>query len=169
MTHGNDLGSAAKEHVKEIQDQAKDAAAKTATAHANQARDAAAARVDEAARAADAAASEMAPNSPQAQAVQQVADHIEGFATQLRTADVQKLAQQATTFARQNPLVAIGGAALVGFAAARFLKARSTQPMTAAPTGSDPWANPYVNTREPEEQADPRVSIDGTRGANSYG
>ena len=42
--------------------------------------------------------------------------------------DLGELAGELSGFARRSPLVFLGGAALVGFAAARFAKASSTSP-----------------------------------------
>lgn len=51
-------------------------------------------------------------------ALGQVADH-------LKDRDLNTLAADVGEFAKRNPALALGGAALVGFAAARFLKAGS--------------------------------------------
>lgn len=139
MSQTSDLGRAAKSHANDLTAQAKAAVAQEAIAQAESAKHAAAQEVQAAANAAEAAATELDPASPQAQAVQQVADHIEEVAAKLRTADLRHLANQTTEVARQNPLLFIGGAALLGFAAARFLKARDPMPASAA-FEADPWA-----------------------------
>lgn len=145
MSNTSELNSTARAHVEDLGAQAKTAAAQEAVSQADKAKQATADKVQQAADAADAAASQLDSRSPQAEAMQQVADHIEGVASQLRHADVRELASQATAIARRNPLLFIGGAAIAGFAAARFLKARDPQPMQAAQR--DPWATPSPSSR----------------------
>jgi hypothetical protein len=58
---------------------------------------------------------------------------------------VRELASQATDMARRNPMLFIGGAAIAGFAAARFLKARDPQPHASAQ--ANPWAAPSPTSR----------------------
>ncbi|MCK0097714.1 hypothetical protein MWU60_19230 [Yoonia sp. F2084L] len=138
MSNTSDLSSTARAHAEDLSAQAKAAATQEAVAQADKAKHATASKVQQAADAADAAASHLDPASPQAEAMSQVAEHIEGFASQLRHADVREIASQATDMARRNPMLFIGGAAIAGFAAARFLKARDPHPYAVAE--SDPWA-----------------------------
>ncbi|PJI84462.1 hypothetical protein BC777_3522 [Yoonia maricola] len=139
MSNASDLNDTARAHVEDIGAQAKAAATQEAVSQADKVKQATASQVQQAADAADAAASQLNPASPQAEAMKQVADHIEGVASQLRQADVRELASQVTDVARSNPMLFIGGAAIAGFAAARFLKARDPQPHSGA--DSDPWAS----------------------------
>lgn len=141
MSQTSDLSTAAKRHANDLAAQAKDTIEQEAVAHADTVKIAAADNVQSAADAATAAAGELDPSSPQAQAIQQVADQIEEVAATLRHADVRQLATQTTEVARQNPLLFIGGAALLGFAAARFLKARDPKPISTT-FKADPWAEP---------------------------
>jgi hypothetical protein len=139
MSNTSDLNRTARDHANELGAQAKAAATQEAVAQADTAKQAAADKVQQAANAAGAAASQLDSSSPQAQAVQHVAERIEDVAMKLRHADVRELAGQATDMARRNPMLFIGGAAVAGFAAARFLKARGPEPMTQS-IGDDPWA-----------------------------
>ncbi len=66
------------------------------------------------------------------QALGQVAEH-------LKSTDIDALAHQASDFARRNPALVLGGAALLGFAAARFLKAGPQRAVATAP--QDPWTD----------------------------
>jgi len=141
------LEKTAKAHAKDISEQAKSAATHEASARADDAIDQAAQKVQQAADAADAAASQFDPASPQAQAVAQVADRIEDIAAHLRTADLGDLADQATGIARRHPALFVGGAALAGFAAARFLKARA--PQQPSTTAGDPWASQTAEDHTP--------------------
>lgn len=64
-------------------------------------------------------------------ALGQAADH-------LKHRDLNRLAEDAADFTRRNPALALGAAALVGFAAARFLKAG---PAPRHPADcDDPWS-----------------------------
>lgn len=162
MSNTSDLSHRAKEHASELGAQAKAAAAQEAVAQAGKVKDVAADKVQQTADAADAAAGKLDPASPQAQAVQQVADHIEGMATKLRTADIRQLADQATDMARRNPLLFIGGAAIAGFAAARFLKARDPQPAGHSDY-DDPWAAPRAHPTKTADSTSVMADINGGR------
>ena len=157
MSNTSDLGQTAKRHASELGAQAKAAAAQEAVARAEMAKGAAASKLQQAAEATDAFAHERDPASPQAQAVQQVAEHIESLATNLRTADIGQLADQATDMARRNPLLFIGGAAIAGFAAARFLKARHPLPAKQV-NQDDPWGSPEAAKGDAEQHM---AEIDG--------
>jgi len=159
MSHTSDLSRSVREHANDLTAQAKAAATQEATLRADQAKFTAAEKVQQAANAADAAASEMDSASPQAQAVQQVAAHIEDVAMKLRTADVREVAEKVTDTARRNPLLFIGGAAIAGFAAARFLKARDPQ-MVAWDINDDPWSPP---ARHDEADGTAMSEINGGR------
>lgn len=139
MSDTSDLKESVRSHAADLGTQAKAAATQEAVAQADRVKDTAAGKVEAAANVADAAAGELDPSSPQAQAMQQVADHIEGVAQGLRNADIRDIAVQATDLARRNPMLFIGGAAIAGFAVARFLKARDPQP--TATHEDDPWGS----------------------------
>jgi len=80
--------------------------------------------------------------------VQQVADHIEAAAHSLRGTDLRDLATQVSNVARQNPVLFLGGAALLGFATARFLKAKDPEQSkgTAQKINGDPWSAASART-----------------------
>lgn len=75
--------------------------------------------------------------------VEAAADGAENMANQLRDSDLKGVYDQVSGFARRQPAVFIAGAALLGFAAARFASAtaspqtRSTTTTYAAPTSLD--------------------------------
>lgn len=62
-------------------------------------------------------------DSYQAQAADYLADSLLEAADRIRAQDLDSVAREARDFARRNPAVVLGGAALLGFAAARMLKA----------------------------------------------
>lgn len=141
MTRSPTLSKSAETHMRDITQQAKDAAQKTAQAQAEKVQGQAAHEVQQVADAAQAAAGSIDPASMQAQAVQHVASHLEGIADQIRATDINTTVRKVSDFARENPALFIGAAALAGFAATRFLKARAPESQYAEPTG-DPWSAP---------------------------
>ena len=64
-----------------------------------------------------------------AQYAQQAADKIEQFSSQLQNKDVDQLLADVEGFARRRPEIFLGGALLLGFAAARFLKSSAPREM----------------------------------------
>ncbi len=129
------LSETAREQVRRTADDAKDTVKRELKSHAEDMRDNAATETQKVANAADAAAQEFDAGTLQAQAASQVADALEQVAAQVRTTDLDRLARTASGFARENPALFVGGAALLGLAATRFLKARAPQaerPVAAA-------------------------------------
>jgi hypothetical protein len=71
--------------------------------------------------------------------VEQAADRIEEFSSQLRDRDLGDLMRDADRFARRQPAVFIGAAFVVGVLAARFLKSsRTDADRTQASAGLQP-------------------------------
>jgi len=134
-TKAHDLGAAAKDAIR-------------TEAERNVAglRDNAADKVTAAANAAGAAAAHLDPESIQARAAQQVADQVEGLAHRLRTTDLNSVTRDVSQFARNNPALFIGGAALLGLAATRFLKARDPHRIDYGTGDVDPWHVKHVRT-----------------------
>jgi hypothetical protein len=69
------------------------------------------------------AANELRDGSPQERTFGQIADGLADASDALRDKDLGTLVNDATDFARANPMVFLGSVALVGFAATRFAKA----------------------------------------------
>ncbi|WP_371225288.1 hypothetical protein [Roseovarius sp. 2305UL8-3] len=141
MSDKTTLAQDAKSQIRDISSAAKDRVAAEVGAKADAVRHTAADEVQSAADAAEVAAGQFDSHSLQAQAAHRIADQIEGVATQLRTTDINSLVAQTSDFARRNPLLFIGGAAALGFAATRFLKARDPHPSTSF-DHDDPWGSP---------------------------
>lgn len=115
--------------------------AQTAQAHA-------VSKAAQVADAADAAAAEFGPGSLQAQVAQQVAAQADTLARSIADLDVTAMNRNVSDFARNNPLLFVGGAALAGLLAARFLKARDTRPAQPTYSNDDPWrATPAPTAR----------------------
>lgn len=83
-----------------------------------------------------------------AQGAQQTAQMVDNLAQTLRENDPQELLRRVERYAREQPTVVLGGAALVGFVAARFLKssARDERPTTASATRSKRSAAVHAGT-----------------------
>lgn len=143
---------------------AQDTIYREATHRAEQAKSGAAKKVQDAADAASAAAAQFNPNTFQAEAVRRVAEGIEGVANQIRTSDLDTIVREVSGFARRNPLLYIGAAAVVGFAATRFLKATSPDQARAG----DPWSSSnttYASTEPFDDHGSVLSKLNGGRHA----
>lgn len=117
---------------------------KSATeAQADSVKDAAADHVDALADAASAARDELPDDTMVDPIMDRAVNALGQAANHLRNSDIGSLTREVGEFARRNPALALGGAALVGFAAARFLKAGSARNATTSQT--DPWTNHLDN------------------------
>jgi hypothetical protein len=133
----------AKQKAGELVEQAKSAARdvtqNAASAAADQAAAAKSSVADEMSGVASAlrtAAREMRSGSPQERTFGQIAEGLADASESMRNKDLSEMAQDISGFARKNPLVFLGGAALIGFAATRFAKAsgaRQTRADVSAP------------------------------------
>ncbi|MEM8822959.1 MAG: hypothetical protein AAGF30_05045 [Pseudomonadota bacterium] len=124
--------------IKDSMKTATDAGADIAREKADMAKGQAADKIDDWAAAASAARDEI-DETPVAPALSNAAVSLSDIATALRSKEVDELVGDARQFARDHPMIALGGAALVGFAAARFLKA-GPQPQTVR-LERDPWSD----------------------------
>lgn len=61
-------------------------------------------------------------NAKAAEFARKAADSVDRFSSSLRDKDVDQIADDARNAVRQNPAIAVGAAAIIGFALARFLK-----------------------------------------------
>jgi hypothetical protein len=78
------------------------------------------------------AADEMRSGSPQERTFGQIAESLADASDALRDKDLGTMVGDLGRFARSNPMVFLGGAALIGFAATRFAKA-SGESQASAP------------------------------------
>lgn len=106
--------SAAKEAAQSVKEEAH--------AQAVGAKDNVAGEVKSVASALRTASNEMRDGSPQERAMGQIAETLADVSDSIRDQDLGEMATTAISFARRNPLVFLGGAALLGFTAARFAK-----------------------------------------------
>ncbi|WP_299971068.1 hypothetical protein [uncultured Roseobacter sp.] len=130
----------AKETASDVSSQAKtaarDVAQNAASAAKDQADTAKSSVADEMSGVASAlrtAAEEMRSGSPQERTFGQIAEGLADASEAMRNKDLSEMVQDVSAFARKNPLVFLGGAALIGFAATRFAKASNTQDQQALP------------------------------------
>lgn len=65
------------------------------------------------------------------------AEGVQGFADTLRDKDIDDLVEDVTNFVRKSPAIAIGTAAVVGFALARLLRASTDDAADSAPASDD--------------------------------
>lgn len=132
MTHA-DLKTGAQNTARELRDKVSDAA----EARAEAARDEFAEQADRTADQTHEAAQAYDNDSLQAQVLGQLADNIDALTDQMRRRSIPEMAEDAASLARRHPALVLGGAALAGFALARFLKA-SPEPVQQS-NQVDPW------------------------------
>ena len=151
MTTTSDMKSAAADLKDDAVEQAKKGAAKARAA----ATDATQTAADEARARADGAkgdvademsgvssslrkaADDMRDGSPQARTFGYLAESLAEASDSVRGKDLGEMVHDVSDLARRNPLMFLGGAALLGFAAARFAKATTPPASPAIRTGSD--------------------------------
>lgn len=126
----------AKEKAAELARQAKTAArdvaqdaAAAAKEQAEMAKSSVADEVSGVASALRTAAAEMRSGSPQERTFGQIAEGLADASEAMRNKDLSEMVQDVSAFARRNPLVFLGGAALIGFAATRFARASGERDM----------------------------------------
>lgn len=90
-------------------------------------------------------------SSTMASYVNGAASQLEQFSGGIRDRDVSQMVRDVEQFARKQPTLFLGGAFVLGIAAARFLKSSSAETSTGvngAPGGTTPRSSPYA-TPEP--------------------
>lgn len=122
--------SQAKQKAADLAEQGKQAAgnlaqdaASAAAKQADAAKSSVADEVSGVASALRTAAEEMRSGSPQERTFGQIAEGLADASDAVRDKDLSTMVQDVSAFARKNPMVFLGGAALIGFAATRFAKA----------------------------------------------
>lgn len=120
-----EVAAAASEEVKARAQGVADTVTAEAGNYAGQAKDAAADEVKGVASALRTAAEEMRSGSPQERTFSQIAESLADASDTMRDKDLGEMVWAVTDFAKRNPMVFLGSAALIGFAATRFAKASS--------------------------------------------
>ncbi|MFN3208701.1 MAG: hypothetical protein ACE369_06815 [Roseovarius sp.] len=112
-----------KTKAKDMLDDGKKAVGKEAEARAEELRDDVAQHGDTISSATKKAAGDFGEYESVSSLLSQAGEAVEDATNRLRERSIPDLVDDVTVFARRNPLLFLGGAALVGFAAARFLSA----------------------------------------------
>ena len=103
--------------------------------YADQAKGAAADEVKGVASALRTAAEELSKGSPQERTFSQIAEGLADASDAMRDKDLGEMVGAVSDFAKRNPMVFLGSAALIGFAATRFAKASSNEASRAVEQG----------------------------------
>ncbi|WP_439123959.1 hypothetical protein [Marivita sp.] len=149
MSTTTDTLDQAKDRATEMANDAKEYAKASAKEQAESARSQAIDEIDDTAEATHAARDEFDTNSLQAAALDHLGAQISSVAATLRDKPVDVMADDVAVFARKNPMLFLGGAAVVGFAAARFLKSGNTA-QNSDSAADDPWSG-HLNYAEPQK------------------
>lgn len=120
-----EAATAATEEVKAKAQGLADTVVTEAGNYAGQAKDAAADEVKGVASALRTAAEEMRSGSPQERTFSQIAEGLADASDAMKNKDLGEMVGAVSDFAKRNPMVFLGSAALIGFAATRFAKASS--------------------------------------------
>ncbi|MFN4087870.1 MAG: hypothetical protein ACK4QW_02350 [Alphaproteobacteria bacterium] len=122
-------------------------------------------RIDGVAAAIRAAASELSAREQPVVAgyVAEVAEAVGGLSDTVRRRDIADFAQDAESLARRHPGLSLAGGVLLGFAAARFLRAvaesprRTAPPPPASPPPEPDWAAGVATPEDPPIIGDERM------------
>lgn len=155
-----EAAGAATEDMKAYAKDVADGVTAEAGDYARQAKGTAADEVKSVSSALRTAADELRRGSPQQRAFSQIADGLADASDALRDKDLGEMAQSIKGFAQRNPLVFLGGAALVGFAATRFATASGHR---GTGSGSTPPRSAGTSTGA----AAPRTGAAGAPGGTS--
>lgn len=130
-----ETGEAAKERAERLRDKAKAEASKAADqargmadAKAEEAKSYATGEIDRTAEQIRDAGRQFGEDSYQAQAADYVAQNLGQVSDVIRDKDLGDVLDDMSRFARRNPALFLGGAALLGFGVARLMKASAPEP-----------------------------------------
>lgn len=115
--------ASASEEVKARAQDVADTVTTEASTYADKTKVAASQEVKGVASALRTAAEEMREGSPQERTFSQIAEGLADASDSMRDKDLGEMAGAVSDFAKRNPMVFLGTAALIGFAATRFAKA----------------------------------------------
>ena len=130
-----EAGAAAQERLGDLRDAALsslDEAKSAATEKVEETKDQAAGEIARTAQGLEAAAEEMEGSPFQQDLLREAADGLKQIAHAVEGKSIGTMAGELSEFGRQNPVAYLGGAALVGFALARFARASTPAGTTAS-------------------------------------
>lgn len=159
QTDSGEVREKAREVADEASGAARDAlhsASEAAVSQANSAKSSVAGEMSGIASALRTAAEEMRSGSPQERTFGQIAQGLADASEALQEKDLGTLVEDVSRFARGNPLVFLGSAALIGFAATRFAKA-------SGHTGYDTPGNQTHRNPVPAASVESRPVTTGTQ------
>ncbi|WP_281969138.1 hypothetical protein [Roseovarius nanhaiticus] len=162
-----DLKESARETASEAVGTVRDEAAR----RAENAKSGVADEVSDVASALRKAAKDMRGGSPQERTFGQIAGGLADLSDEIRNKDLGEMATQVSDFAKRNPLLFLGGAALAGFAATRFATASARRDVDDAPERRVSATSAYTGTRPnaPAVQTDKETRPDQPIGATHTG
>jgi len=135
--------------AKDMMEDGKEAVTKEAEARAEAVRDEMAEQGEKLSNAANKAADEFEGGMDSVESLlAQAGEAVEGATNRLRERSIPDMVDDVSAFARRNPLLFLGGAALAGFAAARFLSASS--PSQSVASSDDVWSGHLEHSTLPE-------------------
>ncbi|MFN4156215.1 MAG: hypothetical protein ACK4HF_16330 [Paracoccaceae bacterium] len=121
---------------------------------AEDAKDGVADEVNDVASALRRASEELRGGSAQERTLGTLASGLADASDQIRDKDLGQIVQMVSKVARENPMMFLGGAALLGFAASRYAKASSTSgAASTAPKAGGSSVGAFVNEGNPNTQA----------------
>lgn len=135
-TKARDTASAVKEDVTKAAQSAARTVQDEAAHYADRSKETAAREVRGVASALRTAADELRDGSPQERTFSQLADGLADASDTIRDKDLGEVVSGLNSFARRNPLLFLGGAALAGFAATRFARATARDPQDGTQYGA---------------------------------
>jgi len=110
-----------------------------ATARSAEMKDAAAGEIARTAEGLEAAAAELEGSPLQHDLLQEAADGLKQISQAMQGKSVGGIVEDLADFGRRNPLAYLGGAALAGFAIARFARASTPEPRTTGVGSEGVW------------------------------
>lgn len=152
---GSTLGSVASD-IRSAASHKYDQAVTEVRAKADDARSDMADEVKDVANALRRASEELRGGSAQERTLGQIASSLADASESIRNKDLGEIAEMAKKVGRENPILFLGGAALLGFAASRYAKAsgNSTNPSANSQSAArKTQVNTYMNEGNPNTQA----------------
>ena len=163
-----DSTETAKDSMKNLRDETvstakglKDKAVKEASHRAEAGKDSVADEISDIGNALRRASDELRSGSPQERTFGQMAGALADVSDRIREKDLGEIAGDLSDFARRNPLAFLGGAALLGFAGTRFVRASQRGGDSSVDLGN-PW-----NSDEHDEALDSAIRNNGTSGTST--
>ncbi|SEL36913.1 hypothetical protein SAMN05421666_3480 [Roseovarius nanhaiticus] len=158
-----------KESARETAKDAAGAVRSEASRRAESAKSGVAGEVSDVASALRKAADDMRDGSPQERTFGQIAGSLADVSDQIRDKDLGEMANEISSFAKRNPLLFLGGAALAGFAATRFATASARRGDDGADTSAPVSASSVHASRGTAVQTNVQTGAPAVHGTAATG